>query len=257
AILNLNATSYADTGLAPGTTYHYRIRATNQAGDSPYTDVVAGDTLIATPVLMATNVCSCEVDLSWTPSGNSHYKLERAFDDGDFQTIAHNIPINQTTYQDTDPILQTQRGTYRYRVTAYNVNPDEQATSNVVSVANVPTVIDHSTPFEGGFVTHDDLTANTSPAGRPVFVSGLARLTDAGPNEGATVFSNNKVNITSFNTSFVFRFSEGTDPWADGITFILQGNSPLALGSGGGGLGYAGIHNSVAIKFDLFNNSND
>jgi hypothetical protein len=257
AIVNRNATSFTDTSLSPGTTYNYRIRATNQAGDSPYTGPVAGNTLIATPVLTATNVCSCEVDLSWTPSGNSHYRLERAFGDGDFETIADNIPLSQTTYQDTDPILQTQRGTYRYRVTAYNVNPDEQATSNVVSVANVPTVIDHSTPFEGGFVTHDDLTANTSPGGRTVFTNGLARLTDAGFNEAGTIFSNNKVNITSFNTSFVFRFSEGTTPRADGITFIIQGNSPLALGAGGGGLGYAGIRNSVAIKFDLFNNSGD
>jgi hypothetical protein len=183
--------------------------------------------------------------------------LERAFGSGAFQTIAANIPINQTTYEDMDPILLAQPGTYLYRVTAYNVSPAEQAVSNVVSVSNAPTAVDHSTPFEGGFVNHDDLTANTAPAGRSVFVSGVLRLADAGPNEAATVFSNNKVNITNFNTTFVFRFSEGTVPRADGITFIIQANSPQALGGGGGALGYGGIFNSVAIKFDLFNNSGD
>jgi hypothetical protein len=257
AIVAGSATSLTDSGLAPGTTYYYQIRATNQAGDGPYTGPVAGNTLIATPVLSATNVCSCEVDLSWTPSGNSHYMLERAFGSGAFQTIAANIPINQTTYEDMDPILLAQPGTYLYRVTAYNVSPAEQAVSNVVSVANLPMAIDHSTPFEGGFVNHDDLTANTAPAGRSVFVSGLLRLADAGGSEAGTVFSNNKVNITNFNTSFVFRFSEGTVPRADGITFIIQSNSPQALGGGGGALGYQGIFNSVAIKFDLFNNSGD
>jgi hypothetical protein len=256
-IVGRNDTTFTDSGLSPGTTYYYRIRATNQIGDSVYTSTVSADTKIVTPVLTVTNVCSCEIDLSWTPSGNDHYKLERAFGSGDFQTIGSNIPINQTTYLDTDPTLLTQRGTYRYRLTAFNRMPDESAVANIVSAANAPVVIDHSTPPDGGFVTHDDLTANTTPAGRSVFVSALARLTDAGQNEAGTVFSNTKVNITNFSTTFTFRFSEGSVPRADGITFIIQGNSPQALGSIGGGLGYGGIRNSLAIKFDLYNNSGD
>jgi hypothetical protein len=255
-VVGRNDTSLTDTGLSPGTTYYYRIRATNQIGDSVNSSTVSADTRIVTPVLTVTSVCSCEIDLSWTPSGNDHYTLERAFETGGFQTIAANLPVSQTAYLDTDPILLTQRGTYRYRLTAFNRMPDETAVANIASAANAPVVIDHSTPFEGGFVTHDDLTANSS-SNRPVFVSGLVRLTDAGANEAGTVFSNTKVNITNFSTTFVFRFSEGTVPRADGITFIIQANSPQALGGNGGSLGYGGIHNSVAIKFDLFNNSGD
>src|SRR5262249_14445673 len=44
---------------------------------------------------------------------------------------------------------------------------------------------------------------------------------------------------------------------ADGFTFILETNSPTALGGGGGALGYQGIPNSVAIKFDVFDNQGE
>ena len=48
-----------------------------------------------------------------------------------------------------------------------------------------------------------------------------------------------------------------TNPLADGFTFTIQGNNPNALGFGGGDLGYGGIGNSVAIKFDYYNNAGE
>jgi hypothetical protein len=52
---------------------------------------------------------------------------------------------------------------------------------------------------------------------------------------------------------------------ADGLTFIIQSNSPTALGPTGGGLAYGpdtpgssgGIPNSIAVKFDLFSNAGE
>src|SRR5262249_59652580 len=41
------------------------------------------------------------------------------------------------------------------------------------------------------------------------------------------------------------------------VTFLVQANSPTALGFGGGSLGYQGIPNSVAIKFDVWNNEGE
>jgi hypothetical protein len=40
-----NATSYADTNLFAGTTYYYRVRATNGGGNSAYTEVASATTL--------------------------------------------------------------------------------------------------------------------------------------------------------------------------------------------------------------------
>jgi hypothetical protein len=38
------STSYSDSGLAPGTTYYYAVKATNEAGDSPYSSEASGAT---------------------------------------------------------------------------------------------------------------------------------------------------------------------------------------------------------------------
>ena len=44
---------------------------------------------------------------------------------------------------------------------------------------------------------------------------------------------------------------------ADGITFTIQSNNPQEVGQAGGGLGYAGIPNSIAVKADLFDNNGE
>jgi hypothetical protein len=89
------------------------------------------------------------------------------------------------------------------------------------------------------------------------------QLTDGGANEAASAFTVVPVSVARFTTSFSFQL---VNPNADGITFTLQGVSPTALGGSGGGLGYShdpgtgaggAIGKSVAIKFDLFNNSGE
>jgi len=105
----------------------------------------------------------------------------------------------------------------------------------------------------------NDCTAAITTNGSAAIISGssLLRLTNAFGQAGSAFF-NAPVNITRFKTTFVFQLHEGTQPNpADGITFTIQGNSPTALGDAGGGLGYAGIGHSVAIKFDSFNNNGE
>ena len=66
------------------------------------------------------------------------------------------------------------------------------------------------------------------------------------------------MNVGTFTTNFSFQL---INPLADGFTFVLQNQGVSALGGFGIDLGYgtgtAGIQNSVAIKFDLYNNAGE
>ena len=86
-------------------------------------------------------------------------------------------------------------------------------------------------------------------------VSGTGlQLTNGGSSEAGSAFYTTPVNIQAFTTNFSFKL---TDPVADGFTFTIQNAGLTALGGIGGSLGYAGIGESVAIKFDLFQNAGD
>ena len=79
-------------------------------------------------------------------------------------------------------------------------------------------------------------------------------LTDGGTFEARSAFFATPLNAAQFNTSFNFQL---TSPTADGFTFAIQGAGSAALGTVGGGLGYAGIPASVAVKFDLYSNAGE
>jgi hypothetical protein len=64
------------------------------------------------------------------------------------------------------------------------------------------------------------------------------------------------VPVSGFTTDFTFQMLNAV---ADGMTFTIQ-NDPKgmwALGEGGSGLGYQGIQNSVALKFDIYNDAGE
>jgi len=92
------------------------------------------------------------------------------------------------------------------------------------------------------------------------------RVTDGGGYEARSVFWTTPVNVQSFTTDFTFQQAPGSNPTGDGLAFVLQNVSPTALGPYGGGLGYGpgaagqtggGIGDSIAIKFDLYDNSGE
>lgn len=86
----------------------------------------------------------------------------------------------------------------------------------------------------------------------------VLRIVPATTSQAGAAYSTVPVTLgggDTFSTQFQFRFTNpgGIDP-ADGITFVLA-QSASGLGEAGGGLGYAGVGNSVAIEFDTFDNA--
>jgi CSLREA domain-containing protein len=107
------------------------------------------------------------------------------------------------------------------------------------------TLLDYSSGF-----TSASLTLN----GGATVQGSVLQLTDGGFYEARSAFYSTLVPVTEFITDFQFQL---VYPLADGITFTIQSASPHAVGQPGGGLGYAGIPRSVALKFDLFNNNGE
>ncbi len=103
--------------------------------------------------------------------------------------------------------------------------------------------------FPNGF-TAAGLALNGSAA----IAGNVLQLTNGGQNEAGSAFWATPVNIDEFTTNFNFQI---IDPVADGFTFTIQNSAPSALGGPQAGLGYVGIHQSLAVKFDLYNNAGE
>ncbi len=241
-------TSYTDTGLNQSGTYYYKVSATNQVGDSAFSNTVQLTPLIAAPALSIDNISSVKVSLVWTRPAvaNDHYSVERSTDPtfGTFTTVAMNIPGNTLSYVDNNSTA----GQYYYRIRAFTTPAGTTfALSNIVAIK-----------IGAGSQTVDYFQSLTFPPNPPdlqangdaQFAEGTARLVHQN-NVAGSVFSVAEKNVLSFDNEFNIRLHEGTQPnYANGLAFVIQAVAPNALGLGGAGLGYQGIPASVAIKFE-------
>jgi chitodextrinase len=135
-------TTYSDTGLTASTSYSYRVRATDAAGNlSGYSNVASatttssGDTTPPTAPsgLGATVTSSSQINLSWTAStdnvGVTGYKVERC-QGASCTTFAQIAAPTTTTYSDTGLTAST---SYSYRVRATDAAGNLSGYSNTAS----------------------------------------------------------------------------------------------------------------------------
>ena len=119
-MLAAGSTSYADAGLAPGTTYFYRLQAFRSCwGNSAYTAPVSATTLSppapVTPAGLVAMPGNARVYLSWlTASGAVSYNLKRGTSSG-FETNL--TSVTGTTFIDSNVVNGV---TYYYVVSAVN-----------------------------------------------------------------------------------------------------------------------------------------
>jgi Legume lectin domain/Chitobiase/beta-hexosaminidase C-terminal domain/Fn3 associated len=189
-------------------------------------------------------------------------------------TSAQSVQLSDAS--PTPTIYYTTNGTTpTHSSTKYTAAIPVASTTTITAIASSPGLgdspavsatftINSSTPninFASGFATSTGLQFN----GSATLVSSQLQLTNATAQHAAgSVFFTTPVNISSFTTNFTFQLTSAV---ADGFTFTIQNSAAgaTAVGPSGGGLGYGpdtpggtpGILNSVAVKYDLFNNAGE
>jgi hypothetical protein len=139
-----NVTTYGSTGLSASTTYQFRVRAYNGAGNSAYSNTASATTSAnpgPTPTApsapsgaAAAAASSTRVNVSWADGSNNEtgFKIERRLAGGSWAQVG-TVGAGVTTYADTALLAST---AYEYRVRATNAAGDS-AYSNVAAATTL------------------------------------------------------------------------------------------------------------------------
>ena len=204
---NSTATTYAHTGLAAGTTRHYRVSAINANGAGTASNVDSATTDATAPGaptgLSATASGTTAIDLSWSApastggSAITGYKIEVSSNGGSSWTnFVANTSNTTTTYAHTGLAAGTTR---HYRVSAINTNGAGTASN----VANATT----------------DATAPGAPTGLTATADRTSRINIGWTAPGSTGGSA----ITGYRIEIS---SDGGSTWTDQVA---NTNSTLTL----------------------------
>jgi titin len=123
AMVGANIATYSNTGLSASTTYHYRVRATNSAGNSAYSSSASATTGAAVSPAAPSNlaltvISSTQINLLWTDnsSNETQFLIERSLNGTSFTQIAA-VSANVTNYSAIGLQPNTR---YYFRVRATN-----------------------------------------------------------------------------------------------------------------------------------------
>jgi hypothetical protein len=136
-----NAVSYSDSGLTCGTTYVYRVRASNATGDSANSSTASASAVACKPAApsgLSATLSGSSINLAWTDNSANEtgFKVERSANAGGTWAQLTLTAANATTYSDSSLTCGT---SYTYRVTATNAGGDsDPSPSASASAAGCP-----------------------------------------------------------------------------------------------------------------------
>ncbi|HYR16817.1 MAG TPA: fibronectin type III domain-containing protein, partial [Mycobacterium sp.] len=234
AVAGATAVSFSDGGLTASTTYSYRARATNAAGDSAYSNTASATTQAPPPPptaptnLAAAAASSTQINLSWTNGSTNQtgVKIERSTDNVTFAQITV-AGATAVSYSDAGLSASTNyfyraratnaAGDSPYSNTASAATPAPPPTGQWSAVLSWPLVAVHMTMLPNGKVLAWD---------------------DHLDNQGADVFdpATNSLNAVPFFTADLF--CSGHSLLSDGRVFDAGGHS---------GTAHVGIANATAF----------
>ena len=218
-------TSYSDTAIAVSSTYIYRMRATDGAGNlSPYsatatatTSSTCCDTQAPTaPSSLSAVASGAQIILNWTAStdnvGVTAYSVERCSGTGCSSFVAWGTTSGSTTFTDSAIAVST---TYVYRVRASDAAGNFSAYSNTATVTTSSTCCDTQAPTAptalGAIATGTEINLSWTASTDNVGVSSYQVQRCAGSGcsafltEGAPVATNYTDAGLSASTSYSYR----------------------------------------------------
>jgi titin len=199
ATTGANTATYSNTGLTGATLYYYRVRATNTAGDSAFSNTASATTLVSIPAApkALTITASSQINLAWTDASTNEtgFRIERSTDGTSFTQLT-TTGANTTTYTNSG---LTEGTLYYYRVRATNT-AGNSAYSNTVSATTTisippPSDLTAAVTSNGIVLTWLDKTSNESGfyIERASGTTSFTRIATVGAN--ATSFTNSSVVI--------------------------------------------------------------
>ena len=178
-------TSFNDTGLAPSTSYSYRVRATDAAGNVSGNSNIATATTQAPPDLTpptapsglsATAAGTTQINLAWTASTDNvavtGYRVERCQGTG----CTSFVQVGTTTATSFSDMGLAAATSYSYRVRATDTAGNLSAYSNVASATVNVTSLTVTSPSPEAVVASDNVTVSGTfigPSNTGIAVNGV------------------------------------------------------------------------------------
>jgi fibronectin type 3 domain-containing protein len=211
-------------------------------------------------ITSATALSNSTINLVWTDSTKSPniataYEIMLSTDDSTFTQVA-TAAAGATSIA----VGGLSPGT-NYYFQIVGVNPFGNSSPSAAIAAST-TAQTAAISFPSGFTTGAAQLLQLN--GNAAISNGNIILVNNTKNQDSSVWYNSQQDISQFSTTFTISIT-GTWPIADGLTFTIQRDLLTALGVGGQGLGYGaaqaggvgGIPNSLAIKFDTYNTTDN